>query len=168
MRVFYSMLVGFMVAGCVQPQPPAQPEPHEWMVRCYMLSAVSNTRQCFAGTFGYNMSSDGQPQRGATSAGPFQVYYLNDRGPYLMVGAHNFPGRRPEVRFDDDRNARTVPNDGGVTDPRPAPQIVNRMLTASVARASFSVWPHGTRSMFVYLDGFPEAWAELQRIRRGR
>lgn len=167
MRAIALMAVA-VLTGCVQPSPPAQPQPHGWTVRCVTQSAVTNTRKCFAGTFGYEMTADGQPMAPQITAGPFQVFYLNETGPFVMVGSHNFPGRMPQVRFDDDRTARTVPNDGGVTNPRPAPQIVNRMLSARVARASYSVWPYGTRTMFVYLDGFPEAWRELQQIRRAR
>jgi hypothetical protein len=136
----------------------------DWSVRCN-TDAVTRSTECFAGTFGSPMNSAGQPF--LPPAYPLKVYFLDGRGPYLQVGFHDFPGERPSIRFDSDRNAYTIPDDGGVSSAGIATSAVNRMQTALVARARFWTWPDGSRDMYVDLTGFAAAYAEL-RARIGK
>ena len=82
----------------------------------------------------------------------------------MQVGWHNFPGEQPTIRFDDDGNSYTIPDDGGVSAIGTANSAVNRMKTASVARARFWTFPDGSKDMYVDVTGFSAALAELQTL----
>lgn len=133
----------------------------EWQVSCTQ-DAVTASRTCRAFTFGRAMDHTGTPY--GSPSYPFQVFYVNGSGPYLLVGLHTFPGERPTVRFDGDRTSYTVPNDAGVTAARPSPDIVRRMQSASVARARFWSWPDGRHDMYVDLTGFADSYAQLRDL----
>ncbi|MEL6170499.1 MAG: hypothetical protein AAFR02_00600, partial [Pseudomonadota bacterium] len=98
---------------------------------------------------------------------PFQVYFLNSRGPFIFAGSHTFPGRKPQVRFDNDAQAFTVADDSGVSANRPQPDIVNRMQSASQAFVRYHSWPEGSRDMTVDVTGFSQAWSQLWRYLAG-
>jgi hypothetical protein len=108
------------------------------------------------------MTSDGQPF--LSESAPLQVYFVDGRGPFILAGWHNYPGRYPLIRFDADAKAVTIP-DNGMGGRSPAPAVVSRMLKASVARVRFDVWPDGASDIYVDLTGFPAAWAELNQVR---
>ena len=139
-------------AGCVSSTDAPTVSRSSWRVDC-STDQVTAERRCFAGTFG-------------TPQAPFQVYYNGSRGPFVMAGFNTFPGRNALVRFDSDSTPFTVPDDAGVSAIRPAPQIVQRMMTASTAHVRYNSWPNGGRTMTVDVTGFPEAWSRLQEMRR--
>lgn len=146
------------LTACVEPSATQSPS---WTVKC-TGDAVSNRQRCFAGTFGAPMGYDGQPYLPPSI--PFQIVYEGGRGPFVVVGYHNFPGEKPTVRFDSDKQPFVVPDDGGVTRASPAPSIVNRMLNASVARARYRSWPDAPSDIYVDMTGFAAAWGELQSL----
>jgi hypothetical protein len=156
LKVLALFLAGSIMSGCVTDQS-AQNTDDGWTVRCN-TDAVTNASRCFAGTFGRPAGADGTPFAGAGV--PLQVFFVNGQGPYVQAGWHSFPGRYPLIRFDNDQRAFTVPDDG-MGGRRTSPSIVNRMLTAKVARVRFDTWPDGSQDMVVSLDGFPQAWAAL-------
>jgi len=135
-----------------------------WAVNCN-TDAVSRTRRCFAATFGRPMSSSGGGF--GTKSIPFQVYFYNKQGPFLMVGLHTYPGRRPEIRIDDDSAAEFINDNAGVSPAGAHPEIVQRLLTARVVRARYDTWPDGSHDMIVDVTGFGEAWARLQQLLTG-
>lgn len=149
------------LTACVPSSPSSTPTKTEWNVRCN-TDAVNLSTECFAGTFGSPMNSEGQPY--LPPAFPLKIFYRNGRGPYMQVGWHNFPGEQPTIRFDDDGNSYTIPDDGGVSAIGTANSAVNRMKTASVARARFWTFPDGSKDMYVDVTGFSAALAELQTL----
>ena len=124
-----------------------------WAVDC-TRDQVTNERRCFAGTFG-------------TRSAPFQVYYIDGRGPFVLAGWHTFPGRKPQIRFDNDASPFTVADDAGVTPNQPQMSIVNRLRSASTAYVRYHSWPYGSREMTVDVGGFPDAWEKLRRYLSG-
>lgn len=162
-RHHHLVLLPFVTALAACVETTATPQP-SWTVRC-TGDAVTNTQRCFAGTFGAPMGYDGKPYLPPSI--PFQVYFEGGRGPYIFVGYHDFPGTRPSIRFDSDERAIIVPDDGGVTRAQPAPNVVNRMLSASVARARYHSWPNGPSDIYVDLTGFSAAWLELKKLTAG-
>jgi hypothetical protein len=110
------------------------------------------------------MSSDGE---GYGDKGiPFQVSFYDSTGPYLMVGHHTYPGRRPQLRIDDDE-AVLIDDDAGVSRAGTHPELIDRLRHASVVRARYHVWPEGSRDMIVDVTGFDEAWSRLQELVAG-
>lgn len=132
-----------------------------WSAFCN-VDAVTGVKKCAAGTFAYAMDHEGKPF--GTKNYPFQVYFVNNQGPYVMVGLHTFPGRNPTVRVDDGAPV-TVGDDGGVSPPVPAPALVDQIRTGLVARARFHSWPKGAQDIYVELTGFEEAWQRLAQLR---
>lgn len=133
-----------------------------WSAYC-TVDNVTTLRRCYAGTFGQNMGYDGNPY-GSKSI-PFQVYFLNDSGPYVMVGYHTFPGRTPTVRIDNNDPVE-IRDNAGVTAPGPSPILVKQMLAGKVAKARYHVWPRGSEDMYIDLSGFGQAWERLNVIRK--
>jgi hypothetical protein len=156
--LLFSCLV---TAACIETTSAQVSAKSDWSVSCN-TDAVGRFKECFAGTFGSPMDYQGKPF--LPPSYPLRVYFRDGRGPYMTIGFRNFPGERPYIRFDDDRTAYTIPDDGGVSSVGFATPAVNRMQTASVARARFWTWPDGSRDMYVDLTGFATAYAELQRI----
>lgn len=160
--LFLTGLIGFF-SGCV-PDPyiqwserldAARRINENWIVDC-STDRVTNVRRCFAGTFGVG-----------TNKAPFQVVYRGNRGPFIQVGAHDFPGRRPLVRFDNDPQPMTILDDGGVSSVTPQMNVVSRMLRARTASVRYHTWPHGGRDMTLNVAGFDLAWARLQKLLTG-
>lgn len=135
-----------------------------WNVNC-TVDPVTTSRRCFASTFGQMMGHDGRPY-GEKSI-PFQVYFFDTLGPFVMVGWHTYPGRYPIVRVDDNTPI-TVRDDGGVSTLEPEPFLVEQLRLGKVARAQFHSWPEGCRNMFIDLAGFEEAWQRLVSYVFGR
>lgn len=132
-----------------------------WSVNC-TVDQVSGTKRCFAGTFGRALSSSGDVR--GTKSIPFQVFYVGTAGPFVGVGWHTYPGRRPLVRVDE--NEPVVVNDsGGVAIPAPDEALVEELRVGRTVRARYDVWPEGARDMYVELEGFEEAWRRLQALR---
>jgi len=102
-----------------------------WSVGC-TVDQVTKLKRCFAATFGQNMAHDGQGY-GSKSI-PFQIYFLGDYGPFVMVGLHNYPGRHPIVRIDEN-DPVIVPDDGGVSVPKPDVQLVELLRKGAIVRA---------------------------------
>lgn len=138
----------------------AQRVNENWIVDC-STDEISRIRRCFAGTRGSAGEQLGEKLT------PFQVYFYNKQGPFIMVGFHTYPGRRPMIRIDDDSAAVFIHDDAGVTPVGAHPEIVRRLLTAKVVRARYEHWPDGDRDMIVDVTGFAEAWARLQRLLAG-
>lgn len=132
-----------------------------WSAYC-TTDQVTTVKRCYAGTFGQSMGNDGQPY-GSKNI-PFQVYFLDTSGPFLMVGYHTFPGRTPTIRVDDLVPIQ-VHNDAGITALRPDPELVEALRTGSVVKARYHVWPDRTEDMLVKLQGFEEAWQKLNQLR---
>lgn len=91
------------------------------------------------------------------------VRYLGQKGPYIKIGSHDFPGRKPSVRFDNDAKPFEIDDDPAVGI-SPQKTVVTRMLSASTAYTRYHVWPNGHKDAEVSLDGFPEAWERLQQL----
>jgi len=132
-----------------------------WSAYC-TIDNVTKLKRCYAGSFGQSMGVDGEPY-GPKNI-PFQVYFLNQSGPYVMVGYHTYPGRTPIVRIDKNEPMQ-VYDDAGVSEPRTNPALVQQMLAGQVARARYDVWPDGSREMYIDLKGFGEAWRRLNQLR---
>ena len=124
-----------------------------WSADC-TRDQVTNTRRCFAGTFDSRSRS-------------FQVYFINNSGPFIAAGAHTFPGRKPEIRFDNDQSSMTIQDDAGVSSNRPQQSIVSRMLTAQTANLRAHTWPDGSRDSTINVRGFAQAWTRLSELRAG-
>ena len=132
-----------------------------WSAYC-ATDQVSTTRRCYAGTFGRLMLASGEPV--GDKSFPFQVYFLNQAGPYVLVGHHTFPGRTPTVRVDD--NIPIEVNDAaGVNALRPHPELVEKLRRGTAVRARFHEWPRGARDIYVDLTGFEEAWQRLLTLK---
>lgn len=160
--IFFLLFIGLLGCGSPPENPlieraraleEARRVNANWSADC-STDQVTNTRRCFAATFG-------------TGSAPFQVYYVDQRGPFILAGSHTFPGRTPQVRFDNDRSPFTVADDAGVTAIRPQMNIVNRMQTASIAFVRYHSWPNGSRDTTVDVTGFPEAWEQLRKYLAG-
>ena len=124
-----------------------------WSADC-ATDNVTMVRRCFASTFGQSLRGDD----------PFQIYYLNEAGPFVRVGFHNYPGREPLIRFDNDPRPFVVSNDGGVSMQQTDPAIVRRLMTATTAIARYHTWPRGHRDMTLDVTGFAEAHARLMEL----
>jgi hypothetical protein len=148
------------LSACVS-QPAEVGSTSGWNVRCN-TDAVSRSTECFAGRFGSPMDYNGQPFNSPVY--PLKVFFRDGRGPYMQVGWHNFPGEQPTIRFDDDRSPFTIPDDGGVSSVGVANAAVERLRSASIARARFWSWPNGAQEMYVDVSGFSEAYEELKLL----
>lgn len=141
---------------------PAVKDP--WVVNC-LDDQVLGLRRCWAGTFGREMASNGTPYNSPPSI-PFQVFFVSNGvatlGPFVDVGLHTFPGRRPTVRVDE-HPPISVAYDAGVSGREPNPALVEQLRRGQVARARYHVWPSGPRDLFVELTGFEAAWQRLQQ-----
>jgi hypothetical protein len=128
-----------------------------WSADC-TTDAVTGMSRCFAATFGRYMDSRGN----AIDAGnlPFQVYFDDQRGPFLSVGTNTYPGRTPTVRLDDGEPVH-------LAERKQQLELVVKMIDARTARARFHVWPTGHEDMIVDLQGFGEAWEKLLRYVSG-
>jgi hypothetical protein len=133
-----------------------------WMVDC-VVDKVTAAKRCFAGTFGRQLGYDGNPV--GSNSYPFQVYYIDNRGPFIMVGHHTYPDRTPIVRIDDAPPMK-VHDDGGVSPLKPNPKIVEKLRSGSVAIGRYHSWPDGSNDIFVDIAGFDEAWGRLQKNMR--
>lgn len=132
-----------------------------WYVDC-AVDAVSAVRRCYASTFGKSLGHDGEPY--GSNIIPFKVVYVDKSGPYVEVGVHDFPGRTPTVRIDDNKPV-SVQDYGGVQAPSPDPLLVQQMLSGRVTRATYHVWPKGPEQMYVDISGFDQAWQRLNIVR---
>ena len=96
-----------------------------------------------------------------------EIQFEGGRGPYVVIYGHDFPGRYPQIRFDDDSAPLTVSDDGGVRGHFPDPGIVQRMRSAGSAIARYHEWPDGQRVGEWDLTGFDAAYRELVRVVQG-
>jgi hypothetical protein len=179
--VLCSAIGGLILAGCTQGAPP-RPDPwaevsarsermvadayareqkrkvnENWNADC-TTDAVTGVRRCFAGTFGQSMDARGNGFGGKNL--PLQTYFVDQDGPFILVGTNTYPGRTPTIRLDDSE-PMPVWNFGGTRPPQPQPELVAQFLDAQTARARFHVWPEGSNDMIVDLRGFGEAWSKL-------
>lgn len=115
-----------------------------WRVDC-TYDRFKDVNRCFAGIFGE-----------APNTAPLQVFYLNQRGPFIMAGRHDFPGRTPTVRVDEKKPMPTTDAKG----------IIEALKSGSTAYVVYHVWPKGERRSVVKISGFPEAYDLLQKKRR--
>lgn len=116
-----------------------------WRVDC-TSDQYTASKRCFAATFGTGAAGSGVP---------FQVYYENGRGPNILAGYNDFPGREATVRIDD----------GVVRKASEATAIVSALSKGTTAFVIYNVWPEGERRMTVNIAGFAEAYAKLQALR---
>ena len=103
-----------------------------WKVSC-SVNRIEYARLCFASTSGYivdrKYGSIPNDSKGGLSIKTelLQIYFVNNSGPYVYVGANIYPGFNPTVRIDDKSEIK-VNQDGGATSIKPDPEIVEQML----------------------------------------
>lgn len=129
-----------------------------WSAAC-ITDQVTMSKKCFASTFGRRMGGDGEPYGSKSIA--FQIYFLDERGPFIMVGFNTYPGRTPTVRIDENEpiQIRNSP-------PVASPSLVEQLRLGRVARGRYHVWPTGSEDIYVDLTGFEEAWRRLNQLQR--
>lgn len=128
-----------------------------WAVRC-STDAVSGVKRCFAGTFGKDMTSSGNPH--GRNKIPFQVIYINDLGPILSVGYNTYPGMSPQIRIDNGEPYDV--SETGYT--RESKTIIEAIKSGNILRAKYYVWPTGVEYMYVDLYGAREAIEKLESM----
>ncbi len=133
-----------------------------WSADC-VVDQVTGVRRCFTATFGQAMDFEGNGY-GPKNL-PFQIFYYDNEGPFVQVGLHTYPGRRPTVRVDDNEPV-TVWDSAGVEHRGKDQELVELLLSGTVARARYHVWPDGPQDMIVDLTGISEAWERLQELIR--
>lgn len=142
-----------------------------WNVRCD-TGHVSAVRRCSASAEGKMMDLNGNAVAPINiggniyepSGGGLSVEFYDNYGPLINVG-HNYPGRKPIIRIDENKPL-TISDDGGVTDHKPDPAIVQQMRKGAVARIQYDKWPKGTQTMIVKINGFDQAWERLNQLRK--
>lgn len=147
-----------IVAGCQSSVPPEiQPaleggqaikagldtatDGYGWRVRCTEDYAKAE-RTCRAAKFGTGPSGGGVP---------FQIFYINKSGPYVMAGHNTFPGRDATIRVDN----------GPVLSASRAGAVVSSLKGGRTAHVVYHVWPTGEARMSVDVRGFDAAYARL-------
>lgn len=126
-----------------------------WSADC-RTDSVSAIRRCWVGTFSQAMNIDGNPIGPKRVA--FQIYYLNERGPYLDVGPNTFPGRSPTIRIEE--TEPTIFNHQA-----PQPELVSKVRSGLYARIRYHEWPRGSDDRYVDLRGIGEALDVLDQRR---
>lgn len=123
----------------------------------FTVDQITLAKTYRASTFGRAMAYNGTPY-GSKNI-PFQVYYINNTGPFLMVGLNTYPGKTPTVRIDDNDPVSV----GGMLRDL---SLIDQLLTGKILRGRYWVWPEGARDMYVELEGFEEAWERLTELRK--
>ena len=121
-----------------------------WNVKCVEDHHLG-TRTCRAYTFG-------------SPTGPFQVYYSNDVGPFIVAGLHTGGAIDPTVRVDN-MGVWHIPHSAYRADKHHlanAKSLIADLQKGSTAYVTY--WTlYGERRMEVSLQGFNEAYAQLTR-----
>lgn len=132
-----------------------------WSSDCTITNPLEKTRRCFLATSAQRISASGDPV--GSLKDNFQIYYLNESGPYFRISNHNYPGRTPSVRVDDNQVIQ-LPNTATET----YQNVANQMLLGKRMLAQFTVWPDSMDTyMLVDLEGFNDGWKRLQSLVAG-
>lgn len=140
-----------------------------WFVEC-SEDPVTAVRMCRAATLGraYYADRDGLPEtvlgglRGLFSGSTqVSVVYLDDRGPYIEVASHDYPGERPVMRIDSS-DPIVIQDDGGATEHTPQPEVPPQLMDATRVLVRYFKWPAGAEEIILDARGFADAWQELQ------
>lgn len=158
MKKVFSLFVAVTLAGCQSAQPPeiqatlAQGEAikdelsvatdsYGWTVHCTDDHHKAE-RTCRASKFGEGPSGSGIP---------FQVYYVNRKGPFILAGHNTFPGKDATIRV----------GSGPVISASNANAVVRSLNSGTTAYVVYHVWPTGERKMTVDIRGFASAHKNL-------
>jgi invasion protein IalB len=130
-----------------------------WRVDCTEDDVLA-TRRCYAAIFG--KTSYGQEA-------PFQVYYINKNGPYIMAGHHDDPSAEAVVRVDDKAPVfltninEFIIAKTSAEHRADAGKLVKSLKTGSTAAVRYTRFAEGSRDISVDLTGFNEAHSLLMQ-----
>ncbi len=159
MKKASAIFVIVMLSACQPAQPPeiqaalaqgenikaelnATTDSYGWTVHCADDHHKAE-RTCRASKFGEGPAGSGIP---------FQVYYVNREGPFILAGHNTFPGREATIRVDS----------GPVISASNASAVVRSLNSGTTAYVVYHVWPTGERKMTVDIRGFDAAYKKLR------
>lgn len=126
----------------IKAEQNATTDKHGWTVQC-TADHHKAERTCRASKFGEGPAGSGIP---------FQVYYVNREGPFILAGHNTFPGREATIRVDSGPVVRTSN----------ANAVVRSLNSGATAYVVYHVWPTGERKMTVDIRGFDAAHKKLR------
>ena len=87
---------------------------------------------------------------------------LAKTGPVVFAGINNHPGATGQIRVDS--NPAISYTGKGVIDPTVTRVLVEQMKNGKIGLSRYVAWPNKTHTFEFNLDGFKEAYEELEQM----